>query len=286
MPARRLRNSRPQGAGRAWRGQEDNSAPAASLVGAPAPAGRTDALRLLDDGDAAPAFNMALDEALLRGDEPATLRLYGWRPHAVSLGYFQRLRDFADVAATTPIVRRTTGGGAIHHGDELTWALVADAALWPLDLDAGYALLHDAVAGALATVGVTVHRLPAGAPPAARPHARWCFAVPGRHDLVAADGRKLCGSAQRRIRTARGARILQHGSIVFAQPTLTPFVASVADATDAALAAPPLRRALATGLASALGLQLVPGTATARETALARTLERERYGAREFLASR
>jgi len=243
-------------------------------------------LRLLDDGDGAPAFNMALDEALLRGDSPATLRLYGWQPHAVSLGYFQRLRDFADVAATTPIVRRTTGGGAIHHGDELTWALVVDAALLPAELDAGYALLHDAVAAALATVGVAVHRLPTGAPPAARPHARWCFAEPGRHDLVAADGRKLCGSAQRRIRTARGARVLQHGSIVFARPSLTPFVASVADATDAALAAPQLRRALAAELAQALGLRLAPGSATAREAALALALERERYGARAFLASR
>jgi lipoyl(octanoyl) transferase len=243
-------------------------------------------LRLIDDDDGEPAWNMALDEALLRAADRPTLRLYGWRPHAVSLGYFQRLRDFADLPAGTRIVRRPTGGGAIHHAEELTFALALDADCLPADLDRGYELLHDALVRALRCVGVIAHRLQHGSEPSARPVDRWCFASPGRHDLVAADGRKLCGSAQRRIRTDRGARVLHHGSIVLQRPPLTPFVAAVADATNAALAAPPLRRELAREFAAVLALQPTTAAPTATELAIAATLRRDRYANAAFLASR
>ena len=71
---------------------------------------------------------MAVDGALLALAEGPTLRLYGWRPHAVSLGYFQSLADFEQLPSDTPLVRRSTGGGAIHHGDELTYSLALGAA--------------------------------------------------------------------------------------------------------------------------------------------------------------
>ncbi len=76
------------------------------------------------------ASNMALDEASLDSvaDDPshALIRTYGWDEATLSLGYFQKLEDarsesrFHDV----PIVRRPTGGGAIWHHHELTYALV------------------------------------------------------------------------------------------------------------------------------------------------------------------
>src|SRR5262249_59765485 len=148
------------------------------------------------------------------------------------------------------MVRRSTGGGAIWHGDELTFALTVDAALLPRELDATYALLHDALALALADVGVAVARVPDGAACGARPASRWCFEHPGRHDLVDGSGRKLVGSAQRRIQVAslreRGpARVLHHGSLVLRRPARTPFVAAVADHVDAHAAAPALRAAVA-----------------------------------------
>src|SRR5690606_25770546 len=156
------------------------------------------------------AWNMAADEALLQLGEAPALRLYGWRPHAVSLGYFQRFADFADLPATTPIVRRLTGGGAIHHGDELTFALVADADVLGSDIPASYRLVHDAAIAALAACGIDSHRQSQGDGLAARPTERWCFAEPGRDDVVTERG-KLLGSAQRRIRQPR-ARVLHHGS--------------------------------------------------------------------------
>jgi len=227
-------------------------------------------LRVIRDEPGPAAWNMGADEALLVHAATPTLRLYGWRPHAVSLGWFQRFADFSDVPASVPIVRRPTGGGAIWHGDELTFALAIDAALLPRDVAAGYRLLHDAAVRALAAVGVASERSTAGTPPAARPDVRWCFREAGRDDVVTGHG-KLLGSAQRRLTTDRP-RLLHHGSLVLERPAGTPFVAAVADATPVT---PTLRAALGDGLvahfAAALGLTPVAGdyTPTERQAAAA-----------------
>lgn len=239
-------------------------------------------LRLLVDDAAEAAWNMAVDEALLLAGIGPTLRLYGWSPHAVSLGYFQRRADFADVPATTPIVRRLTGGGAIHHGDEITFSLTLDAEALPRDVAASYRVLHDAAIAAMAEVGVNGVRHANGQPAGARPMDRWCFASPCRDDVVTPVG-KLLGSAQRRIASPRS-RVLHHGSLVLHRPALTPFVAAVDDQApcDGALAAR-LRDALAARLATALGLRLVAGALTAAERSLAAELAERRYRDRAFL---
>src|SRR3954469_7742966 len=100
--------------------------------------------------------NMARDEALLDAvaEDPscALLRTYGWAEPTLSLGYFQR---HADAEADprwrgVPIVRRPTGGGAIWHHHELTYALILPAA-HPLARPnvALYHAVHSAVAGLL-----------------------------------------------------------------------------------------------------------------------------------------
>lgn len=233
-------------------------------------------LRVILDAPAEAAWNMAVDDALLQLGDRATLRLYGWSPHAVSLGWFQRWQDFADLPATVPVVRRLTGGGAIHHGDEITFALCCDATVLPGDIAGSYRLLHDAAVAALAAVGMSSTRLQHGAPPAARPDHRWCFATPGRDDVVTGRG-KLLGSAQRRIAGARP-RILHHGSIVVRRPALTPFVAALDDAGAAAATdVERLRAGLVARLAEALDLIPVPGELSAAERALAATLQTGRY---------
>ena len=113
-------------------------------------------LRVLVDAPAEAAWNMAVDGALLELAEGPTLRIYGWQPHAVSLGYFQKIADFADLPKGTSIVRRTTGGGAIHHGDELTFSLALPASLLPSDIAESYAVLHDAIVRALAAIAPVV----------------------------------------------------------------------------------------------------------------------------------
>jgi lipoate-protein ligase A len=243
-------------------------------------------LRLLVDEPAAAAWNMAVDEALLLLAAGPTLRLYGWKPHAVSLGWFQRAADFADLPPGTEVVRRLTGGGAIHHGDELTFALVLDAVHLPREVAASYRLLHDAAARALGELGVACERLAAGEPPSARPAERWCFRAPGKDDVVTARG-KLLGSAQRRVQRPSGARVLHHGSIVLQRPALTPWVAATADSNAGdAEAAERLRRGLAAHFAAALGLELRPGELTAAELQLARELQERRYRQPAFTRQR
>lgn len=211
---------------------------------------------MIDTGPGDPRRNMALDEALLHDGQGAVLRFYGWQPHAVSLGRFQRETDFAEVAPHTPVVRRATGGGAIHHAHELTYALALDAAAFPSDLAESYALVHDAFVTALAHHGVRCHRMREGRQAGARPIERWCFAEPGAGDVVDDAGRKLLGSAQRRIRLPRE-RVLQHGSLVLRPAPHTPFTAAVCHQADPAALLPSLQELVAALLARALGLDAV-----------------------------
>src|SRR5262249_36174300 len=110
------------------------------------PVGAREPWRLLETWDGEPGWNMALDEALLAGNEARpTLRFYSWKPHALSLGYFQRWRELAPaVAAGTPIVRRFSGGGAIHHAEELTFSITApqEHALFRGEVRRSYERVH------------------------------------------------------------------------------------------------------------------------------------------------
>ena len=66
---------------------------------------------LWQDGAHEPAFNMAMDEALLqavrRRGQPL-LRFYGWATPAVTIGYVQR---YSAAPGGVAVVRRPTGGG-------------------------------------------------------------------------------------------------------------------------------------------------------------------------------
>src|SRR5262245_54465723 len=94
--------------------------------------------------------NMARDEALLYSDaaRPAALRLYGWTPPTISLGYFQASEEVRSLPAEVrglAVVRRPTGGGAILHDREVTYCLIltddhALARRAPADL---YRVVHE-----------------------------------------------------------------------------------------------------------------------------------------------
>lgn len=229
-------------------------------------------LRVVTDGALAPARNMARDEALLDADG-AWLRLYSWDPATLSLGYFQRLADFADFAPELPRVRRPTGGGAILHADEITFALAVPEALVPGDVRASYDLVNAAVVAAAAAEGYGLTAPGAvapGAPPA------WCFAAATGLDLVHA-GRKVFGSAQRR----RGARVLQHGSLVLRAHPLTPFTGELAGVDPARL-----QQALISALAHGLGCHIRPAALPEEVLERERLLVRERYASPLWTARR
>jgi lipoate-protein ligase A len=75
---------------------------------------------------------MGLDEALLesvsRGTSPPVLRFYRWNPPAVSVGYFQGVKEEVDLEACkrlgVDLVRRISGGGAVFHHAELTYSII------------------------------------------------------------------------------------------------------------------------------------------------------------------
>jgi lipoate-protein ligase A len=167
--------------------------------------------RLLVTWDGEPGWNMALDEAMLASADPRpTLRFYTWRPHALSLGYFQRWRELEPLAGECVLVRRFSGGGAIHHAEELTFAIAAseDHALFRGEVRRSYALVHGLLARAFASLGVRAALRGGELLRSDRPESGMCFHRSTPLDL-AWDGRKGVGSAQRR----RCGRVLHHGSI-------------------------------------------------------------------------
>jgi len=159
---------------------------------------------------------MGLDEALLRSScaGAATLRLYMWDGPWLSLGYGQgadALRIERCGAVGVGLVRRATGGAAVLHGADLTYAVAAPASELPADLSGAYRLVSGALVEALRGVGVDAWPSPGSrlARVPGRPFD--CFLQPAADEICAGPlpNRKLVGSAQRRV----GGAILQHGSI-------------------------------------------------------------------------
>jgi lipoate-protein ligase A len=151
-------------------------------------------------------YNMAMDEALLEevaGHGGAYLRFYRWDPPTLSLGRNQP-NTFYDV----PIVRRPTGGQAVWHEHELTYAVVAPIALFG-SLRKAYCEIHTRLARALHALGVEAVLAPAHPPVRPSAHPASCFASSLGGEIVVG-GKKLVGSAQVRRRDA----FLQHGSIL------------------------------------------------------------------------
>jgi lipoate-protein ligase A len=154
--------------------------------------------------------NMATDEALLdrvARSGGAFLRLYRWNPPTLSIGRNQAHAGV--VRDDMPWVRRPTGGTAVWHEHEVTYAVAAPIALFGA-LRTAYCEIHARLAAALRSMGVEAV---IAAPPAVRPpqRAASCFATPAGGEILVR-GRKLVGSAQVR----RADAFLQHGSILLA----------------------------------------------------------------------
>ena len=176
--------------------------------------------RLIVHGPADGASNMAIDQALFEGVQAGgrpVLRLYRWSPACLSLGRNQVALGAFDTRAAAArgidIVRRPTGGLAVYHDRELTYAALLPVGPFGRPR-ATYGVLHRAIAAGLHDLGVAadVQQATTQQPRPAHVAAlssQPCFdtTAPGE---VRARGRKLVGSAQR----CEGRTILQHGSIL------------------------------------------------------------------------
>jgi lipoate-protein ligase A len=152
-----------------------------------------DKIRTVETGFNSAALNMAIDEALLESvGEVPILRTYGWRPAAVSIGYFQSMNEEVDVPKCreigVDIVRRLTGGGAVLHENELTYSFISRR--YPQNIVESYKWICDAIVISINRLGFDASFVPL-------------------NDIVIA-GKKVSGNAQ----TRRKGVLLQHGTIL------------------------------------------------------------------------
>ena len=165
--------------------------------------------RIIDIETNSAAMNMALDEAISEAvgkkESPPTIRFYKWKPSAVSIGYFQSMKDEVDVElckrAGVDVVRRRTGGGAVYHDSsgELTYSIIAPESFFPNGITESYHQICGWIVDALGKLGIAAEFKPI-------------------NDIIAA-GKKISGNAQ----TRRKGTLLQHGTILYKLDIATMF---------------------------------------------------------------
>jgi lipoate-protein ligase A len=176
--------------------------------------------QLILDGPMHGARNMSIDASLFDdvagSDQPRTIvRFYSWSTPTISLGRNQQITKAVDIdycrANGIDIVHRPTGGRAVLHDDELTYAVISnDASYFGDTIYGNYKRVSEALCLAYNRLGV-----PAVLSPETRKALNLvenidppCFLSTSRYELMV-QGRKIAGSAQRRVRGS----FLQHGSL-------------------------------------------------------------------------
>jgi lipoate-protein ligase A len=247
--------------------------------------------RLLDSGALSPSLNMAIDRAILalhaNGQSPPTLRFYQWQPPAVSLGYFQK-RHNLDLEACQQygieVVRRPTGGKAVLHLKDLTYAVIAGTADGiPSAVTAAYRLISEGLLAGFHCLGIDARM---GRETGKSPQTDVCF-LRCAIGAIVHHGKKLVGSAQ----TWHASSMLQHGSIMVVPQEemllrlwggtsgggemLTAYkgrLTSLQEILGYSIDLNTLKAALQGGLAQVLGVDLATGELTWAEWNLAREL--------------
>ena len=156
---------------------------------------------------------MAVDRWLFdqhrQGLQPSILRFYTWSPAAISLGYYQRhwpeqWRQLSWRGSAIDVVRRPTGGRAVLHQGDLTYAIITSGLTG--NRPTAYQTLCQFLIEGWRSLGVSLAYGKAGRGYIHNPN---CFHTATAADLITPNGSKLIGSAQLRQDKA----ILQHGSI-------------------------------------------------------------------------
>ncbi|HWQ40726.1 MAG TPA: lipoate--protein ligase family protein [Desulfosporosinus sp.] len=265
--------------------------------------------RLLTTGYHDGAMNMAIDEAITLsmtgGKVPPTLRFYGWKPRCLSLGYAQRTEEVEwdeCLEQEIEVVRRSTGGRAILHDQEVTYSVIApeDNPLVSGSVLQSYLKISQGLLLGLQNLGLSaemVSHKDLGALGTAA-----CFDSPSSYELVV-NGKKVVGSAQKR----KNGILLQHGSIIreidvelifnvlkFPTPEIRTNMkqafrrkaCSLQEATGHALSDGEIMKAVSEGFSRALGVELINGALQIEEQNLALDLVKSRYGTVEWTKKR
>ena len=258
--------------------------------------------RVIPFSNSSASENMAMDEAIFRvnqrKDSLPTLRTYSWRPPSISVGYFQKTRDEVDVAACShyhiDIVRRPTGGKAVLHENDLTYAVIAKELnpLFTPDILGTYRIISGCIADSLSELGIYAEMSVDGRTSGDDSLKAVCFSSPSHFELLV-NKRKICGSAQVRSRGV----FLQHGSILLDfDPVKTctllasrdgdrerqierlrESVTSVYEQTGAEISVEKICHVLQRSFEKKLGIELVEGRLTGEEEALMTRLIKDKY---------
>jgi lipoate-protein ligase A len=250
------------------------------------------AWRFLDTGGMSGALNMAVDQAILglhaNGKSPPTLRVYQWTPPAVSLGFCQKNHNL-DMAVCRrlgiEVVRRPSGGRAVLHLGDLTYAVIAGTADgMPSAVTAAYRLICDGLLQGFRLLGIDAAM---GRGVMKPPQHEICF-LRGTLGSIMHRERKFVGSAQ----TWHASSMLQHGSIILV-PQIEALVSLWPGSADspAELRAKlegriislqeimgqlpkmaEVKAAIREGIAQALGIRFDPGELTPGEWTLAKDM--------------
>jgi lipoate-protein ligase A len=153
---------------------------------------------LLNSGKCDPAFNVALDEALLENASrlnAPVLRFYGWTAPAATFGYFQKISEVERATPLRPLIRRPTGGGIVPHDADWTYSAVFPPGHeWhSLKAEESYRRIHDWLRRTFAEMNVATEL----APCCKKSLPGQCFVGHEKHDLLW-HGKKIAGAAQRR----------------------------------------------------------------------------------------
>jgi lipoate-protein ligase A len=173
-------------------------------------AGMLSRMQLVLDGHLSAAENMRRDELLHDARRPV-VRLYGWKPEAISLGHSQTDAEIDPEVVREyqlDVVQRGTGGGGIlHNATEVTYAVVLpiDHPQLTTNITQSFGLMSRGVVNALRALGLPaeLESMPD------RTRDALCYVrVQGTNVMVR--GRKISGGAQRRTKWA----VLQHGTVI------------------------------------------------------------------------
>ncbi len=218
---------------------------------------------------------------------PNTLRLYQWKPSAVSIGKNQNPQEVVYTEALqkfgVDLVRRNSGGGAVYHDQigEITYSVTAQARDLSRTADTlgAYSTIYDAITDALRLLGITAD-FNAG-------DAKNC-------PNLTVNGRKISGSAQ----TLKRNIIQQHGTLLLSvnlrrmfQFLRVPFTDNCTQAAQIAthkitsiqnelghpVTAETVANALVQGFTAKLKIHLKNSTLTHYEQALAQKLYKQKY---------
>ena len=160
-------------------------------------------------------LDMAIDEALLEavgsGESKPVIRLYGFSPATLSFGRFQRIKESIHkeiiIRDGIDYVRRPTGGHAVLHDDELTYAFIlARTHLEPFRKRTIYTFIAEILLEGLKNLGLKAQINSARVGDLHNPD---CFGTKSEYEISSPSGKKMIGSAQ--FSTRHG--VLQHGSI-------------------------------------------------------------------------